>query len=191
MRGQRLQTSYAKILAVGIGVSVLIHAAILGFGRFGFGPDQVSEAPLSVITLPEPDVPEEEALEAWSMSGEMNVDASAVVTNTPYMMEYEIVLTEAGSSDLARPLVPRPRITAEVIESGLTPIRAPRPTMATLGDRGTPTTGFIGGGGGVIIVGTGGFGPVDRCAPSGHGGRYPGRSPIGGRLERLGLGGRR
>ncbi|UCC73207.1 MAG: hypothetical protein JSV86_01170 [Gemmatimonadota bacterium] len=182
MDRRRRNALYARILAVGLGVSVLVHAALLGFGRLSFLKRSPGSATLNVVTLPEPETqPEEEAggaVDSWQLALELSESERAVLD----LSEYQDVLAEAASTDPLTPVVPRPRLTAYVAESGFTPLRIPQPDRLTRRGQ-TVNVGPGGGMGGVIIVvGGGGMGPVDDCTPSGIGGRFPGgRRPIGPR----------
>lgn len=177
-------TVYARILAVGLGISILVHAALLGFGRLSFLKRNPSNTSLSVITLPESDQPPEESggtVDAtWQLALQLSESELEEVLD---LSEYDDVLAEATSRDPLTPVVPRPRLTVHLMESGFTPLRVPRPDRLTRRGGTVQTTGPGGGLGGVIIVvGGGGMGPIDDCTPSGIGGRRPpgGRRPIGG-----------
>jgi hypothetical protein len=175
-------TVYARILAVGLGISILLHAALLGFGRLNFLKRSPSNTSLSVITLPEPEEPREESSggesEPWQLALELSETELEEVVD---LSEYDDVLAEATSRDPLTPVVPRPRLTVHLMESGFTPLRVPRPDRLTRRGGTVRTSGPGGGMGGVIIVvGGGGMGPIDDCTPSGIGGRRPpgGRRPI-------------
>jgi hypothetical protein len=175
-------TLHARILVVGLGVSVLVHAALLGFGRLNFLKRSPGNTTLSVITLPEPEPPEESSggeAEPWQLALELSESELEAVLD---LSEYDDVLAEATSRDPLTPVVPRPRLTVHLMESGFTPLRVPRPDRLTRRGGTVNTSGPSGGMGGVIIVvGGGGMGPIDDCTPSGIGGRRPrgGRRPIG------------
>jgi hypothetical protein len=114
------------------------------------------------------------------------------------IMDFHAILSEASSSDLTAPLVPRPRIIPVAVESGLSPIRVSEPSLLSLGDRGRR-----GGGNGVgidVLIGVGGHGRGgDNCTPSAINVRFPNnrRLPIGPRYHTSGgtvgirIGGRR
>lgn len=175
---------YARILAVGLGISILVHAAVLGFGRLNFLKRSPSNTSVSVITMPEPEEPREERSgsveEAWQLALELDESELEAVLD---LSEYDDVLAEATARNPLAPVVPRPRLTVHLLESGFTPLRVPRPDRLTRRGGTVETSGPGAGMGGVIIVtGGGGMGPIDDCTPSGIGGRRPpgGRRPIGG-----------
>jgi hypothetical protein len=184
MERRARNTLYARMLAVGLGISILVHAAVLGFGRLNFLKRSPSNTSLSVITLPQPEQPPDESsggeAEPWQLALELSDSDLEAVLN---LSEYDDVLAEATSRDPLTPVVPRPRLTVHMMESGFTPLRVPRPDRLTRRGGTVNTNGQSGGMGGVIIVvGGGGMGPIDDCTPSGIGGRRPpgGRRPIGG-----------
>jgi hypothetical protein len=112
---------------VGLGVSVLVHAALLGFGRLNFLKRSPENTTLSVITLPESEQPPEESsggeLEPWQLALELSESEAEAVLD---LSEYDDVLAEATSRDPLTPVVPRPRLTVHLMESGFTPLRVPR-----------------------------------------------------------------
>jgi hypothetical protein len=109
-----------------------------------------------------------------------------VVSAGPNLMEYRIVLAEAASSEFQEPLVPRPRITPASVASGLAPTRVREPALLTLRDRGRDSGGGNTGIG--ILIGAGGFGPVDNCAPSHINRRFPNqRVPVQFQPHSVGL----
>ncbi|MGD2217649.1 MAG: hypothetical protein PVJ64_12915 [Gemmatimonadales bacterium] len=175
---------YARILAVGLGISILVHAALLGFGRLNFLKRNPSDTTRSLITMPQPEPPRDESsgdvAQPWQLALELSESEQEAVLD---LSEYDDVLAEASSRDPLAPVVPRPRLTVHLMESGFTPLRLPRPDRLTRRGGTVSTSGPGGGLGGVIIlVGGGGMGPIDDCTPSGIGGRRPpgGRRPIGG-----------
>lgn len=175
-------TLYTRILVVGLGVSVLVHAALLGFGRLNFLKRSPGDTSLSVVALPAPEQPLEESggtVDApWQLALELSESEMEAVLD---LSEYDDVLAEATSRDPLTPVVPRPRLTVHLMESGFTPLRVPQPDRLTRRGGTVRTTGPGAGMGGVIIVvGGGGMGPIDDCTPSGIGGRRPrgGRRPI-------------
>ncbi len=180
---------YARILAIGLGLSVLVHAALLGFGHLNFLKHSAVDAPLNVVTLPEPaEQPEERperAAEEWQLALDLSETQLATVLE---LSEYQDVLAAAAATDRLAPVVPRPRHTVHMLESGFTPLRVPRPDRLTRRGGSVSTGPGLGRGGVIIIIGRGGMGPIDDCTPSGIGGRIPeGRIPIGERLHELGL----
>jgi len=179
MRRQR--PNYARILGIGLGISLAVHVALIGLGRWHSDADVSRDGPLNVVTLPAPELtPEEAALaEAGAPSaGGFELSEPEVMSSGFDLAEHTIVLAEVSSSEINEPLVPRPRITPISVESGLTPIRVREPALVTLGDRGRQSSG--GGGIGIgILVGAGRRGHGDNCAPSGINIRYPNRPMIG------------
>jgi len=178
-------TVYARVLAVGLGISILVHVALLGFGRLSFLKRSPGNTSLTAITLPAAEQPPEGSsgtVDApWQLALELAESESEAVLD---LSEYDDVLSEATSRDPLAPVVPRPRLTLHLIESGFTPLRVPRADRLTRRGGTVSTDGPGGGLGGVIIlVGSGGMGPIDDCTPSGIGGRRPpgGIRPIGPR----------
>ena len=176
-------TVYTRLLVIGLSVSVLVHAAPLGFGRLNFLKRGPSNTTVSVITLPAPEEPREESpsgtVEGWQLALELNDSEMEAVLD---LSEYDDVLAQANSRDPLTPVVPRPRLTVHLIESGFTPLRVPQADRLTRRGGTVNVRGPGGGMGGVIIVtGGGGRGPIDDCTPSGIGGRRPGgvRRPLG------------
>ena len=176
----RKRTNYARILGIGLGISLAVHVAVIGLGRWSSGSETVSDGTLSVVTLPAPETPPEEleADLAGAPSGSFDLSVPEVRSTGADLSEHTIVLAEAASAEINEPLVPRPRIPPVSVESHLTPIRVREPALVTLGDRGRQSTG--GGGVGIgILVGVGGRGHGDHCAPSAINIRYPTRPMIG------------
>lgn len=177
-RRQR-NTFYARILTIGLGISVAVHVAVIGLGRLNFLARGPANSPLTVITLPEPEQEETQAESSlgWQLALNINLEDGEFPTVLE-LSEYDDVLADAASADLSRPLVPRPHLRAERAESGFTPIRVPQADRFTRrGGSGEPGSG-AGLGGVIIVVGGGGFGPIDDCMPSGGTGRFPtGRRP--------------
>jgi len=175
MRRQR--PNYARILAIGLGISLAVHVALIGLGRWRTGSEVSPDGPLNIVTLPAPELtPEDAALAEASApsAGGFELDQPELMSTGFDLSEHTIVLAEISSSEISEPLVPRPRITPISVESGLTPIRVREPALVTLGDRGRQS----GGGGGIgigILVGAGRRGHGDNCAPSGINIRYPNR----------------
>jgi hypothetical protein len=191
MRRQRL--NYARILAIGLGISVVVHVAVIGFGHWNFGAKDPADGSLNVVTLPDPQTDPDEpdtdlarAEAALTSSGGFKLSELDIVSSGLDLAEYRIVLAEATSAELRAPLVPQPRITAASVEATLTPIRVREPALLTLRDRGTDSGRGTSGVG--ILIGTGGFGPVDNCAPSHINVRFPNqRIPIQLQPNRFGL----
>jgi hypothetical protein len=176
-------TIYARILAVGLGISILVHAALLAFGHLSFLKRSPANTTLSVVKLPAPEQQpnrSEGTVDApWQLALELSESDQEAVLD---LSEYDDVLSEATSRDPLAPVVPRPRLTVHMMESGFTPLQVPRPDRLTRRGGTVSTSGPGGGLGGVIILmGGGGMGPIDDCTPSGIGGRRPpgGRRPIG------------
>jgi len=178
---RRKRTNYARILGIGLGISLAVHVAVIGLGRWNSGSDTPSDGTLNVVTLPAPESPPEqmEADLASSSSGSFDLSVPEVKSTGVDLSEHTIVLAEAASSQINEPLVPRPRISPVSVETDLTPIRVREPALVTLGDRGRPSTGGRGGVGIGILVGVGGRGHGDHCAPSAINIRYPTRPMTG------------
>lgn len=182
---RRHRTNYARILGIGLAISFIVHAAVLGFGRLGLGPDDAVDGPADIVSLPPENIEEEleEALpgvEALT-PGSMFVLASPEVTSMD-LAEYHVVLAEASAAERFAPVVPRPRLDPAAVETGLSPIHVREPALLTIGDRGRQSAG--GGIGIGILVGVGGGrGPVDNCVPSHINVRYPNRLLPNGELR--------
>jgi hypothetical protein len=177
---RRSRTNYAKILGIGLGISLAVHVAVIGLGQWSSGSETPADGTLSVVTLPAPETPpdELEADLASSASGSFDLSIPQVRSTGVDFSEHLIVLAEASSSEINEPLVPKPRINPASVQSDLTPIRVREPALVTLGDRGRQSTG--GGGVGIgILVGVGGRGHGDHCAPSAINVRYPTRPMTG------------
>jgi hypothetical protein len=200
MRRQRLKTRHTRILAIGLGISLLVHGAILGLGRLKLATRDTADGPLSVVTLPDP-VPEKQAPPEAESAGAPTAlvpisgisFAEAELPAPPELLESRVVLAKAASSQLTAPLVPRPRITVARVESGLAPTRVGEPVLLALRERGRRSGGGIGVD---VLIGSGGYGAGGDCAPGAVNLRYPSRSvPIRGGVRtaafRLRLGGRR
>jgi hypothetical protein len=191
MRRQRL--NYARILVIGLGISVAVHVAVIGFGHWNFGAKDVADGSLNLVTLPQPETNPDEldadlarADAALTSSGGFELSELDILSAGPDLAEYRIVLAEATSAELQVPLVPQPRITAASVEATLTPIRVREPALLTLRDRGSDSGRGTSGVG--ILIGTGGFGPVDNCAPSHINVRFPNqRIPVQFQPQRFGL----
>jgi hypothetical protein len=185
MRRQR--PNYTRILGIALGVSLLVHVVVIGFGRLNFGSSAGNEQTLSLVALPEAEVDESEAPPESSapMGGGLALVTDVTVSPVEIdesafdLAEYQEILAEASSSELTAPLVPRPRVTPASAESGLSPIRVSEPALVSLSDRGRR-----GGGSGIgiqVIVGVGGHGGRggDNCTPSGIHVRFPNtRNPL-------------
>lgn len=194
MRRQR--PNYKRILGIALGVSLLVHVVVIGFGRLSLGSRGAAEQSLSLVSLPAPEVDESEVPPESSAPKGGGVALATDVTVSPIevdpaafdFMEYQEILSEASSSELFAPVVPRPRITAASVESGLSPIRVSEPALVTLSDRGRR-----GGGNGIgihVIVGVGGHGGRggDNCTPSGIHVRLPdSRNPLIPSNNRVGV----
>jgi hypothetical protein len=205
MRRQR--RNYTRILAIALGASVLVHVVVLGFGRLGFGTRGSADGTLNLVTLPEPEPDENEtrieatseAASALTLATDFTISNVDVEDPALDLMDFHAILSEASSSQLSAPLVPRPRITPVSVQSGLSPIRVSEPALLSLGDRGRR-----GGGNGVgidVLIGVGGHGRGgDNCTPSAINVRFPNNRhlPLGPRYNRSGgssigirIGGRR
>jgi hypothetical protein len=62
MRRQRV--NYARILGIGLGISVVVHIAVIGLGRWSVGSDGAADGPFSVVSLPEPELEDTDAASA-------------------------------------------------------------------------------------------------------------------------------
>jgi len=183
MRRQR--PNYTRILGIALGVSVLVHVVVIGFGRLNLGSRGSTEPTLTLVTLP-PEVEDAVQPEAsvpvgggLAMVDDPTVSPLDVEVEAFDLMEYTEILAEASNSDLSAPVVPRPRMTPASVETGLSPIRVSEPALVSLSDRGRR-----GGGNGIginVIIGVGGHGGRggDNCTPSGTTVHFPnGRNPL-------------
>ena len=177
MRRQRLD--YARILGIGLAISLAVHAAVLGLTRWSGGTSEPTDGPLSVVTLPEPESRLEEPEAVLAADGELpsaggfRISEVEVASAGTELAEYRLVLVEASAAEFTAPLVPRPRVTTASIETGLSPIRVREPALLTLRDRGRRD-----GSGGIgisIFLGVGGYGG-NSCLPSAINIRYPNRA---------------
>jgi len=138
MRRQR--PNYARILGIALGVSVIVHVAVIGFGRLNFGSRGSTEPTLTLVTLPQPEVEESAVQPASSapaggglaMVSDPTIAPLDVEVEAFDLMEYTEILAEASNSDLSAPLVPRPRITPASAETGLSPIRVSEPICSRI-----------------------------------------------------------
>ncbi|MEE9133848.1 MAG: hypothetical protein V3U13_09825 [Gemmatimonadota bacterium] len=177
MRRQRL--NYARILGIGLAISLAAHVAVLGLARWSGGTSEPTDGPLNVVTLPEPESRLEEREAVLAADGELpsaggfRISEVEVASAGMELAEYRIVLAGASAAELTEPLVPRPRVTTASIETGLSPIRVREPALLTLRDRDRQ-----GGGGGIgisIFLGVGGH-HGNSCVPSAINIRYPNRA---------------
>jgi hypothetical protein len=179
MERRRRNALYARVLAVGLGISVLVHVVLLGFGHLDFLKRSPDNKSVIVVTPPEEPTPEDSAgtVDApWQLALELSESELAAVDQ---LSEYDDVLAQATSRDPMAPVVPRPRLTVHMLDSGFTPLRIPRADRITRRGGTVTTDGRGGGMGGVIIVtGGGGMGPIDDCTPSGIPGRRPRPRPV-------------
>ncbi|MGD8869381.1 MAG: hypothetical protein PVI01_17310 [Gemmatimonadales bacterium] len=186
MRRQR--PNYKRILGIALGVSLLVHVVVIGFGRLNLGSRGTTDQALSLVSLPTPpevdrsEVPPESSTPkggGLALATDVTVSPVEVDPAAFDFMEYQEILSETSSSELSAPVVPRPRITPASVESGLSPIRVSEPALVRLSDRGRR-----GGGSGIgihVIVGVGGQGGRggDNCTPSGVHVRLPdSRNPL-------------
>ena len=58
MRRQR--PNYKRILGIALGVSLLVHVVVIGFGRLSLGSRGTTDQALSLVSLPTPEVDESE-----------------------------------------------------------------------------------------------------------------------------------
>lgn len=184
MRRQRREQRYARLLAIGLGISLLVHGALLALGYLSFGQDRPGEGPLAVITLPqyaesvELDTPALES-ELSSPTAELTPGAVLDPTAPPDLAEYRLVLERAMSWPAVAPLVPRPRITSATVESWLTPVRTPPARLAAVSDRGRG--GGLDGVDFTLLIAPRGIGRGgDSCLPGGRFIRYTSRSQVAG-----------
>ncbi len=184
-RGRELNTRYTRILGIGLGISVVVHGAVLGLGRLGDrGLANVSD-PLTLVEVVERDVtpeaaevrPDESDLAsaAWGPASSYRLTSEEPAVAALDLSESRRVLAAATSKDLIAPLVPRPRVIPERDDAGLTPIRVREPLRLATGERGR---GGSGGGDGIdgisiFVIGVGGGGV---CLPAP--GAVPLRRPI-------------
>ncbi len=186
-RRQKQNALYTRALGVGLGISLVVHAAVLALGRFS----GEHEAPrtLTSVRLSEPEVtterveprendasvetaasPAEAALIAWRPA-EVIEPGPAESTATPDLSEASIV-ANASAARVIAPLIPRPRIAPAENEQGFTPVRVEPPTWM-LAD-GKASGGRSVGGGIRVSAGSGG-----DCAPGAAIlRRFPNRSAV-------------
>jgi hypothetical protein len=183
-RRKQLAARHARILAAGLGISLVVHGVVLGLGSLkiweieGAGPLQVVNI-VDPERIPEPPKRAAEGAAAEAAAGGSWLAAEYVVVAVdvpvPSLSEHEAVLAAATSSALSQPVVPRPRISTATLDSDFTPIHlTPTAILASnSGGKGKRVSG--GGGGGGVSVTLGGAGV---CGPGqsgvlGRGGRIP------------------
>ncbi|MGD2217648.1 MAG: hypothetical protein PVJ64_12910 [Gemmatimonadales bacterium] len=180
-RRKQLAARHARILAAGLGISLVVHGVVLGLGSLktweieGAGPLQVVNI-VDAERIPEPPERAAEGGAAEAAAGGSWLAAEYVVVAVdvpaPNLSEHEAVLAAASSSALNRPLVPRPRIKAAALDSDFTPIHL-TPTARLASNRGGKAKRSGGGGGGLSVT----LGGAGVCGPGQTGvlGRGPGR----------------
>jgi hypothetical protein len=141
---------------------------VLGLGRMNIW-DIEGEGTLQVINLVNPErIPDPPELASESAAAEAAAGGSwlageyvvvAADVPAPALNEYETVLAAAASTKLRQPIVPRPRLRAETIESGFTPIHLTSTAVLASNSRGRAKRG---GGGGVTVT----FGGGGVCGPA-------------------------
>ncbi len=173
MRRQRREARYTKIFVYGLAISLLVHGALLGLGRLSFGSRDEAKGSLSVVTLPPDTEVEPPEITELGESSPMPTQfqplielASAAVG--PDLADYPFVLERAQNGPAAAPLVPRPRTTPLTVETGITPMRTPVPSSATLAMGGQGSQGNGMDRVGVVVLMPAGIGRGgDSCRP-GH-----------------------
>ncbi|UCF20806.1 MAG: hypothetical protein JSU87_05195 [Gemmatimonadota bacterium] len=179
MRGKGLRARHARILGIGLGASLLVHALLLGFGHVSFGTRTSIDGPLNAVSLPDPDRLEAEPV--TSPAEDPSLEGIGVQIASLDLADYSIVLEETAGAP-GEPLVPRPRIRPEREEHGFTPIRhMPSPALSRLsgGHDGSGATGVT-----FVFVG-GGVGHGPSCHPSDLIGRIPNRRQLPLNTRRL------
>lgn len=172
-RGRELHRRYTRILGIGLGISVLVHGAVLGLGRLG-RVDDVGHRQLSRVEVVARDVtPEEneirpaesEASAAWRPGSSYQLTSEELAVAALDLSEARLVLAAATSRDLLAPLVPRPRVIPEREAVGLTPIRVREPLRLATRERGQSGSGGDNGidGISIFVIGVGGGGV---CLPA-------------------------
>jgi hypothetical protein len=170
-RRKQLAARHARILAAGLGMSLVVHGVVLGLGSLKTWEIE-GAGPLQVINIVDPDrIPEPPESASESAAAEAAADGSwlaaeyvvvAVDLPAPSLSEFEAVLAAATSGSLTQPLVPRPRIRAAALDSEFTPIHL-TPTAVLASASGGHVQRNGGGGGGGISVTLGGAG---ACGPA-------------------------
>ncbi|NIR42643.1 MAG: hypothetical protein GWN99_02025 [Gemmatimonadetes bacterium] len=166
MRSQRREVRYTRILGAGLAISLVVHGALLGLGRVSFGSHEPAEGSRDVVSVPaeaEPANPEISEL-AFRPPSEAVVLGEPSSPAGPDLSEYPLVLGRANEGGLPTAFVPRPRSTPLTVESGLTPIRMPRPTIVTMDGRGRQGNGIDGIDVTILLPGGIGHGG-DSCVP--------------------------
>lgn len=171
-RAQRRDARYARVLAIGMGISLVFHVALFGFVRLR--TTSTATRTLTNVTLTQnepterPERPEErreteKTLAGSALSdlaewrpGALSEPAAPELLALPDLSEAE-ALARASALRLTPPLVPRPRIVPAMTEQGLTPVTVAPPTWMLADGR---AKGGSSGGGIRISFGSGG-----KCGP--------------------------
>lgn len=182
-RPHKQNALYTRVLAVGLGISLIVHVTVLALGRFG--GDHAPPRGLTDISLVEPEsrTERQEPSEVASASDESARardialiawrPASAIAprppleTSTPDLSEATAV-ARASASRVIPPLVPRPRVVPAQTEQGFAPVREAPPTWM-LADGKAVSGRSVGRTGGLQVGGVHGV-----CPP----GALPNRSAV-------------
>jgi hypothetical protein len=175
-RRHRLDAGYERVLGIALGISLIVHGAVLALGQLKIQTYGSENKPLVVVDLADPRPVDNEAeTEAPNADASIEWPALAALAPSPARLtrvelsEYRMVLAR---TDVRSPLVPRPRATPLIVESGLTPVRiarSHRQAKRGASDSGSPR------GTGIIFT----SGPPGSCAP--------GSGPLASLPNRAGL----
>ncbi len=134
-RRERLQVLYSRTLRWGIGVSILVHAGVIGFGHLNLGPvnEQTAQRSLTqVLARPHDSAIRLIDLSAASRSasaqpnevnGATPGDVKVTTEKVPAPPTFSEAAMILARLDIAQPVVPQPQMVPQTVDSGLTPIR--------------------------------------------------------------------
>ncbi|NIR42642.1 MAG: hypothetical protein GWN99_02020 [Gemmatimonadetes bacterium] len=161
-RRHRLDARYARALGIALGISLAVHGAVLALGHLTVQKSGPESTPLVVVDIAEPQPIEDTSDRDTVEIGERPTVAAPTPrpprTTPVELSEYQMVLARGPAARVASPLVPRPRTSPLVVQSGLTPIRIP--TSHALASGGASDRE---GDSGVGIIFT--AGPPGACSP--------------------------
>ncbi len=205
-RGRQLDSRYARILGIGLGISVVVHGVVLGLGRLSdHGPADVASQ-LSLVEFVERDVTPEDteirpveaeesapASAAWGPAANFRPATEDIPVAALDLSESRRVLAAATSKHLSAPLVPRPRVIPARENVGMTPIHVREPLRLATRERGRSGSGggtgidgisifVIGAGGGGVCLPVPGAVPLRRPIPPARLGTSPTRIGVRSRF---------
>ncbi len=134
-RRERLQVLYGRTLRWGIGVSILVHAGVIGFGHLNLGPvnEQAAQRSLAQV-LERPNdtairlidlsaASRSESARPNEVNGATPGDVKVTTEKVPAPPSFSEAAMILARLDIAQPVVPQPQMVPQTVDSGLTPIR--------------------------------------------------------------------